>query len=105
MAFATYLSAAVGLAGLGVAGAALGPFLLMTGPLSNIALARFACGLLGGIALPLLLLSPETARQSLTLQTSLIALLFAATLAGELLECYLFFAAVASARMPGGPRP
>ena len=33
MAFATYLSAAVGLAGLGVAGAALGPFLLMTGPL------------------------------------------------------------------------
>ena len=79
--------------------------LLMTGPLSNIALARFACGLLGGIALPLLLLSPETARQSLTLQTSLIALLFAATLAGELLERYLFFAAVASARMPGGPRP
>ncbi|QDU36989.1 Anaerobic dimethyl sulfoxide reductase chain B [Maioricimonas rarisocia] len=79
--------------------------LLMTGPLSNTALARFACGLLGGIVLPLMLLSPDTASQSMTLQTPLIALLFAATLAGELLERYLFFAAVASARMPGGPRP
>ena len=78
---------------------------LMTGVLSNVILARFAAGLLGGLAMPgLLLLSrvPATAGHAQDLVfVVLVAMLFLACLAGELLERYLFFAAVASPRMPG----
>ena len=78
---------------------------LMTGALSNVTLARFAAGLLGGLAMPaLLLLSrvPAPAGQGLDLVfVVLVGMQFAACLAGELLERYLFFAAVASPRMPG----
>ena len=78
---------------------------LMTGALSNVTLARFAAGLLGGLAMPgLLLLSRVPAApgegQDLVFAV-LVAMLFIACLAGELLERYLFFAAVASPRMPG----
>ena len=77
----------------------------MTGALSNVTMARFAAGLLGGLAMPgLLLLSrvpaPPGQGQDLVFVV-LVGLLFAACLAGELLERYLFFAAVASPRMPG----
>ena len=78
---------------------------LMTGALSNVTMARFAAGLLGGLAMPgLLLLSrvpaPPGQGQDLVFFV-LVGMLFAACLAGELLERYLFFAAVASPRMPG----
>jgi hypothetical protein len=105
---------------------------LMIGPLSNLTLARFACGLLAAL-MPLFLLdlsSPlaggeerqvETAappgaltairqaeqddyQAASVLEAVSIAILFAACLAGELLERYLFFAACAAPRMPGGLR-
>ena len=78
---------------------------LMTGALSNVTMARFAAGLLGGLAMPALLLvsrvptHPEH-EQDLVFGV-LVGMLFAACLAGELLERYLFFAASASPRMPG----
>ena len=79
--------------------------LLMTGPLSNITLPRFASGFLGGIALPFMVLnqlqSPEYNEFVLAV---LVSMIFVASLVGELLERYLFFAAVATARMPGGIR-
>ena len=78
---------------------------LMTGALSNVTMARFAAGLLGGLAMPgLLLLSrvPASPGQGPDLVFAvLVGMLFGACLAGELLERYLFFAAVASPRMPG----
>ena len=78
---------------------------LMTGALSNVTMARFAAGLLGGLAMPgMLLLSrvpaPPGQGQDLVFVV-LVGMLFVACLAGELLERYLFFAAVASPRMPG----
>jgi Fe-S-cluster-containing dehydrogenase component/DMSO reductase anchor subunit len=80
--------------------------LLMTGALSHVTLARFAAGVLGGLVMPgLLLLTRATTHpgqgEDLVLAL-LVAMLFAACLAGELLERYLFFAAVASPKMPGG---
>ena len=78
---------------------------LMTGALLNVTMARFAAGLLGGLAMPALLLlsrlpsSPEHG-QDLVFGV-LVGMLFVACLAGELLERYLFFAAAASPKMPG----
>ncbi len=81
--------------------------LLMTGDLSNATLARFALGVLGGVILPLLLVG-EAATLSggagLVQFVVLTGLLFAACLAGELLERYLFFTACAAPQMPGGIR-
>jgi len=80
--------------------------LLVTGILSPIALARVGVGVLGGIALPLLVLNalPDAARPDLMITVSM-AVAWTTCLAGELLERYLFFAAVAAPRMPGGIRP
>ena len=80
--------------------------LLMTGPLSNYVLARFASGLFGGIVIPLLLVAQfqsntPPAAASLTI---LMVVQFAGCLMGELLERFLFFAAVATPRMPGAIR-
>ena len=70
--------------------------LLLAGPLGLPARARVACGVLGGIVFPaLLLLTPSDA----TLASFTLAL----CLGGELLERYLFFTAVAPAQMPGSP--
>jgi Fe-S-cluster-containing dehydrogenase component/DMSO reductase anchor subunit len=81
--------------------------LLMTGDLSNATLARFALGVLGGVILPLMLVG-EAATLSggagLVQFVILTGLLFAACLAGELLERYLFFTACAAPQMPGGIR-
>ncbi|QDT84353.1 DmsC/YnfH family molybdoenzyme membrane anchor subunit [Gimesia chilikensis] len=75
--------------------------LLMSGELSSVTLARFACGILGGILMPLFLLNQQTQPvQNLTLFL-IVSILFIACLAGELLERYLFFSAVAAPRMPG----
>lgn len=81
--------------------------LLMTGPLANLTMARVACGMLGGIVIPVILMSQfaygEGDLDRVTIAV-LTALLFLACLAGELWERYLFFAAVAAPRMPGGIR-
>ncbi|MEQ9069607.1 MAG: molybdopterin oxidoreductase, partial [Gimesia chilikensis] len=75
--------------------------LLMSGELSSVTLARFACGILGGILMPLFLLNQQTQPvQNLTLFL-IVSILFIACLAGEHLERYLFFSAVAAPRMPG----
>ena len=75
--------------------------LLMSGELSNVTLARFACGILGGILMPAFLLNHQTQPlQNLTLFI-LVVILFIACLFGELLERYLYFSAVAAPRMPG----
>jgi hypothetical protein len=81
--------------------------LLVTGELANVALARFALGALGGIAMPAFLLSHFSAEGAKwqPMQSLIFAsVLFAACLAGEILERYLFFASVAGPRMPGGLR-
>jgi Fe-S-cluster-containing dehydrogenase component/DMSO reductase anchor subunit len=79
---------------------------LMTGALSNPMLARFMCGALGGIVMPLLLLQPFDGADGdgRVRQGAIVGLLFVACLAGEMLERYVFFAAVAAPRMPGALR-
>jgi formate dehydrogenase iron-sulfur subunit len=81
--------------------------MLATGELSNFTLARFAAGLVGGVVIPAVLLlrmlSENSADDPVAL-AALTALLFVACTIGELLERYLFFAAVAAPRMPGGIR-
>lgn len=81
---------------------------LMTGALAGPALARFSLGFLGGVCMPgFLWLNHATqghvAGGSVFL-TVTVAMLFAACLAGELLERYLFFTACAAPKMPGGLR-
>lgn len=80
--------------------------LLMTRDLSNATLARFALGAFGGLLLPSMLLGEApTMNDAETMQFVVLAgLVFIACLAGELLERYLFFAACAAPRMPGGIR-
>jgi hypothetical protein len=80
---------------------------LMRGELSNVTLARFSLGLLGGAILPTMLAGDVAtlARGTGLVQfVVLTGLLFAACLAGELLERYLFFTACAAPQMPGGIR-
>ena len=81
--------------------------LLMMGDLSNVTLARFALGLLGGAILPTML-AADAAKLSdgagLIQFVVVTGLMFSACLAGELLERYLFFAACAAPQMPGGIR-
>ena len=77
---------------------------LMIDELSNCSIARFACGFLGGIAMTGFLVSRgEDPGDGLGDPTLLVcgSMLFVACLAGELLERFLFFAAVAPRRMPG----
>jgi hypothetical protein len=79
--------------------------LLMTGSLASVTLARFACGVLGGLAMPALLFrSTSETPQDFVFLVIVTSMLFIACLTGELLERYLFFAAVASPRMPGSLR-
>ena len=75
---------------------------LMVGPLAGSIFARIACGLLGGIVMPLFLWNELSTDQSRGLfQVISVAMLFAACLVGEMLERYQFFAACAKPRMPG----
>jgi len=81
--------------------------LLLSRDLSNLTLARFALGLLGGVLMPAMLLGQFASASSGPGQVQIVlttGLLFLACLAGELLERYLFFAACAAPRMPGGIR-
>jgi formate dehydrogenase iron-sulfur subunit len=81
--------------------------MLLTNELSNATLARFALGILGGILMPILLLNQVESASEVAQLVKFVAvagILFAACIAGELLERYLFFAACATPRMPGGLR-
>lgn len=79
---------------------------LITGVLAPIALTRIGLGLLGGVVLPLVALQAVEGgvASNVTVGVSVV-LSWCACLGGELLERYLFFAAVAAPRMPGGIRP
>ncbi|MCH2203845.1 MAG: dimethyl sulfoxide reductase anchor subunit [Fuerstiella sp.] len=75
---------------------------LMIGPLLSSTFARFACGLLGGIVMPLFLWQELSAEETRTLVVAIVvSMLFVACLAGELLERYQYFAACAAPGMPG----
>jgi formate dehydrogenase iron-sulfur subunit len=74
--------------------------MLLSGPLSNSTLVRFACGLAGGLILPALILSGSAGATG-TVAMGIASLLL---LVGELAERFQYFAAVAAPRMPGKPR-
>jgi Fe-S-cluster-containing dehydrogenase component/DMSO reductase anchor subunit len=82
--------------------------LLMKGDLGRPTTARFVCGILGGLALPALGLAIVRAAERAASPYPLIPLAvimigaIALSLAGELCERYLFFAAAPASRMPGG---
>lgn len=88
--------------------------LLMARDLRVTTRARFACGAIGGIALPaaaLLLTNSEPVRAFFSLAEGVVphlaltvfaALSFVLCLIGELLERFLFFAAAPASKMPGG---
>lgn len=81
--------------------------MLLSRELSNTTMARFALGILGGLLMPALLSGKAAAiagNAELVQFTATAGLLFIACLVGELLERYLFFAACAAPRMPGGIR-
>jgi len=75
--------------------------LLMTGELSNATLARFSCGFLGGVFMPGFLLIGDKSTNGDLFLSLVVVMLFVACLAGEILERYLFFTAVAAPKMPG----
>ena len=75
---------------------------LMTRPLKNVTAWRFVLGVLGGIALPSLILALNSKVVNSPLLASLAFLSFLLLLAGEFLERYLFFRAVVPLKMPGG---
>ncbi|HEY0981761.1 DmsC/YnfH family molybdoenzyme membrane anchor subunit [Schlesneria sp.] len=81
--------------------------LLVCGPLLPVAWARLSLGVLGGLALPLVLLhllKKDGSVLAEPLIASTICLIWFGCLGAELFERYLFFAAVSSPRMPGGVR-
>lgn len=81
--------------------------ILLTGELANTTLARFGLGIVGGLLMPVLLsgqiaeLPVEGSRMGFVATAGV---LVTASLAGELLERYLFFASCATPRMPGSIR-
>ncbi len=81
--------------------------LLMTGELGPTTLQRFAMGLAGGIVLPAVLAAPYLLQSgqghSPLFVASAVVLSAVLLLAGELLERYMFFAAVVAPKMPGAP--
>jgi formate dehydrogenase iron-sulfur subunit len=79
--------------------------ILMTGDLARVTAIRFACGAMGGLALPGLLLAwcSQAGEKSALAVAAMLVLMFSLNFAGELLERYLFFAAVVAPKMPGAP--
>ncbi|MDB6025202.1 MAG: Fe-S-cluster-containing hydrogenase subunit, partial [Verrucomicrobiales bacterium] len=69
--------------------------LLLCRNLKAVALARFLCGAIGGIFLPLLILEMQA-------PTFLAVAALGLCFAGELLERHLFFRAAVTPKMPGG---
>ncbi len=74
--------------------------LLMTGDLASATQTRFVIGAIGGLGLPVLLIMLAIHP---ALVVALVLLTLALNLIGELLERYLFFAAVVAPKMPGAP--
>ena len=72
---------------------------LHVGPLALIVLGRNLLGVVGGVVLPWVAWTQSSSASPVLVTTSLTLLLI-----GELLERYLYFAAVASPRMPGAVR-
>jgi len=77
---------------------------LHAGPLSEVTLARFGCGVLGGLFLPVIAWGQTPATSDLLPRLTVVVATAVALVAGELLERYLFFAAAAAPRMPGALR-
>lgn len=81
---------------------------LMIGDLAAWSRGRLACGILGGILLPALLLNQLTLSSPQQISGSIIAAIcmgsFVFSLLGELLERTLFFTAAVAPRMPGSLR-
>jgi hypothetical protein len=77
----------------------------MTGELSRVTITRFACGVIGGLALPGLLVAwcsqADAVSPAAILAVAVLVLVLKC--AGELIERYLFFAAVVAPKMPGAP--
>ena len=77
---------------------------LLLGPLFQIFAARMVCGLLGGVALPLILIMDRGNAQShgaTKFLSFFLVLSFTSFLIAELLERKLFFQAVVPPKMPG----
>jgi Fe-S-cluster-containing dehydrogenase component/DMSO reductase anchor subunit len=81
--------------------------LLMAGELGPTTLQRFAMGLTGGIVLPAVLAGPYLLKSpsghSPLFVACAVTLSLILLVAGELLERYMFFAAVVVPKMPGAP--
>ncbi len=81
--------------------------LLMSGALARVCWARFLLGILGGLVLPGLLAatlkSPGAAELHPSVIVAIVTVILTLNTAGELLERYLFFAAVIAPKMPGAP--
>jgi Fe-S-cluster-containing dehydrogenase component/DMSO reductase anchor subunit len=78
--------------------------LLMVRDLRRVTLARFICGALGGVLLPVLavlLIAPRVTAATAPVLGALTIVIFLLSLAGELSERYLFFSAAPSSKMPG----
>ncbi len=75
---------------------------LLVGPLSGSMIARFACGIMGGVFMPLMLWNSIASGDwsGPTMMLS-VGFLFGALVVGEMIERYQFFAACAAPRMPG----
>lgn len=78
---------------------------LMTGALARATFVRFVCGILGGLVLPAMLLvfCPVSGNVNALAVFAAVVGMLVLTFAGELLERYLFFAAVVAPKMPGAP--
>jgi DMSO reductase anchor subunit len=80
--------------------------LLMTGDLRRVSLWRYLLGILGGVLMPCWIIGtyPSTVETFSSPQTVIVAALtLAVCFVGELLERYMFFAAVVAPKMPGAP--
>ncbi len=78
---------------------------LLVGPLARVTLVRFAIGVIGGVIIPLLLaadVNNDVSHGAMRFAVQAGVFVFLLTLVGELLERYLFFAAVVAPKMPGG---
>lgn len=75
--------------------------LLMVRPLAKATALRFGLGLVGGLVLPLLLMSADGGTSPWLVVVGTV-LSFLTLVSGELAERYLFFTAVVRQKMPGG---
>jgi DMSO reductase anchor subunit len=80
---------------------------LLVGDLSRVTFLRFACGITGGLILPVILAGRHFAHAApepsapLVVSAAIVSLIL--LIAGELLERYMFFAAVVAPKIPGAP--